>query len=507
MPQIPQPFESAMRWEILGEIASGGMGRVELARTLGARSRLLAVKRLHAHLAADKRFVNMFLDEVWMTGALRHPNVIELAGWGEDDDGLVLAMEFVDGCALSHLWRAGLVAGDPISAELCAYVCARIADGLSAVHALTDASGASLEVVHRDVTPSNVLIGFDGAVKITDFGVARAVGRSTRTATGVLKGKVSYMSPEHARGARVDGRSDLYSLGVVLYELATGERPLEADHDLQTLALIAEKPAPPISLRVPEFPAPLVELARRLLAKSPAERPATGAAVAAELDRWLDRAGRRRAEMARALSAYAAKHAADRRAATRALLAAEGKVRQMRRVDGYEDSSPEDRTEIDDPPDFDPQDTTTKRAPKKDRTGPHTRQLQVPAAASAALEPAPPPGADDLDLSASRTHVMDARTQVLPPRAAPASLTPPSSPGVAASTPLSSSPPRPAPGAPQVAPVKAGLGYSSTVRLADAEPRRRRQAGPPIKQLLAVATLSFVLVAGILALVLVSLAR
>ena len=305
MPRIPEPFQPPLRWAVLGEIASGGMGRVELARWLDG-GEVLAVKRLHPHFAADQRFVAMFLDEVWMTGALRHPNVVELAGWGEDDDGMFLAMELVRGASLNHLWRAGLAAGDPIAPELVAYAAARAAEGLAAAHALTDDAGAPLELVHRDVTPSNVLVGFDGSVKITDFGVARAVGRSTRTATGVIKGKVSYMSPEHARGARLDGRSDLYSLGVCIFELSAGARPFHAEHDLEILRLVAEQPAPILAEEVAGFPRPLSDLVRRLLAKDPRERPAHGGVVAAEIDRWLG--ARDGAAGQRALAAYAARH-------------------------------------------------------------------------------------------------------------------------------------------------------------------------------------------------------
>jgi hypothetical protein len=312
---------------VLGELASGGMGRVDLARVIAdgdvkARGprRILAVKRLHPHLARDARFVEMFLDEVWMTAALRHPNVVELVGWGRDAAGCFLAMEFVHGAALSVIERAGRDADDPLPPELIAFIGARIAEGLAAAHSLVSPEGVHLEMIHRDVTPSNILIGFDGSVKITDFGVAKAAGRNTHTATGVLKGKVSYMSPEYARAQGFDHRSDIYSMGVALFELATGCRPFVADHDLELLRLIMEEPAPPIESLEPGFDQELGALIHELLLKEPSERPASGVAVQRSLEEWLTSRGYDRPGLERSLAAYAERHAADRKAEVAALL-------------------------------------------------------------------------------------------------------------------------------------------------------------------------------------------
>lgn len=321
------PAESSLRLIVLGELASGGMGRVDLARVIAdgevkARGprRILAVKRLHAHLARDARFVEMFLDEVWMTAALRHPNVVELVGWGRDAAGCFLAMEFVHGAALSVIERAGREADDPLPPELIAFIGARVAEGLGAAHSLVSPEGVHLEMIHRDVTPSNILIGFDGSVKITDFGVAKAAGRNTHTATGVLKGKVSYMSPEYARAQGFDHRSDIYSMGVALFELATGCRPFVADHDLELLRLIMEEPAPPIESLEPGFDRELGALIHELLLKEPSERPASGAAVQRSLEEWLTSRGYDRPGLERSLAAYAERHAADRKAEVAALL-------------------------------------------------------------------------------------------------------------------------------------------------------------------------------------------
>ncbi len=322
------PAESALRLVVLGQLASGGMGKVELAEVVGGHGdgpggrAVVAVKRLHPHLAQDRHFVDMFLDEVWMTAALRHPNVVELVGWGRDDEGVFLAMEFCHGVALSLASRAGRTAGEPLPPELIAHVGARIASGLAAAHALTGPDGKPLGMIHRDITPSNVLVGFDGSVKITDFGVAKAAGRSTNTATGVLKGKVSYMSPEYARGTGFDHRSDLYSLGVTLFELATGDRPFFAEYDLELLRLIMEEPAPPVESFAPGFDRVLGDLIHRLLGKEPAHRPGDGEQVRRALDGWLEAHGHAPEALARSLGAYVKRHAADREQAIAELFAA-----------------------------------------------------------------------------------------------------------------------------------------------------------------------------------------
>jgi serine/threonine-protein kinase len=309
---------------VLGELASGGMGRVDLARVIGAEEWVVAVKRLHPHLARDAHFVAMFLDEVRVAGSLRHPNIVELVGWGKDDDGTFLAMEFVYGAPLSHVAKSGRDAGDPMPEPLIAYVGARVAEGLGAAHDLRAPTGEPLGVIHRDVSPSNVLLGFDGTVKITDFGVAKATGRATHTATGVLKGKVSYMSPEYAKGRGFDSRADLYSEGVVLFELATGARPFHAEHDFELLRMIAEQPPPPIAAFEPRFEPSLANLIHRLLEKNPAHRPQDGEAVRRELDGWLAERRLQSRQMEQRLGAYVQKHAADRRGEIAELLAMQG---------------------------------------------------------------------------------------------------------------------------------------------------------------------------------------
>lgn len=328
---LPLPQESSVRLAVLGELAAGGMGRIDLARVVGAEEWVVAVKRLHPHLARDAHFTSMFLDEVRVAGSLRHPNIVEIVGWGRDDEGIFLAMEFVSGAPLSHVAFTGRIAGSPMPEHLVAFVGARVAEALSVAHELRGPDGQPLGIIHRDVTPSNVLLGFDGAVKLTDFGVAKAAGRATQTATGVLKGKVGYMSPEYAKGRGFDGRSDVYSEGVVLYELCCGARPFHAEHDWELLRLIAEEPPPPLLQTAPGLSPALVGLVHGMLEKEPARRPQNAGAVQRALDGWLAARGAVRGRLEAELGAYVQRFGGDRPREIAALLALPGE--EVRRRD------------------------------------------------------------------------------------------------------------------------------------------------------------------------------
>jgi hypothetical protein len=296
---------------MLGQLASGGMGTVWLAHVEGHPDWLVAVKRMHAHLARDGEFLSMFLDEIWMTGALEHPNVVALVGWGVDKRGPYFVAEMVEGSSLAALHRAGRAEGEPMPEELVAYVGSRIARGLHAAHTLVGDDGERLNIVHRDLTPSNVLVGFDGAVKITDFGVAKASQKITKTEVGILKGKVHYMAPEYVRGDPLDARSDLYSLGVLMYELCAGDRPLAGVPEIALLKKIASEPAPPLTS--PGVDPALAGLIDTLRSMKPEDRGASSEEVAERLEGWL--AGRAATLEAcrERLAAYAAKHGARER--------------------------------------------------------------------------------------------------------------------------------------------------------------------------------------------------
>ncbi len=262
-----------LAFEVLGKLGSGGMGRVDLARHA---STLVAVKRLHEDLANEPEVVEMFVDEARITAAIHHDNVVRVVGWGQDRDGLFLATEFVRGASLRDLERTG-----PLTESLAVYVCARAAAGLHAAH--------RLDVVHRDVSPANILVGLGGEVKIADFGVARVLSSARRTQSGVLKGKIPYMSIEQLRSEPLDARSDLYSLGIVLFEALTGSRPYRDGSDVEVLNQALTTPAPPLRSVAPAIDTELAAIVDRLLATDRDERPRDALELEGLLDGWLAR--------------------------------------------------------------------------------------------------------------------------------------------------------------------------------------------------------------------------
>lgn len=261
-------------------LAEGGMGRVDLAiHRAGDFRRMYAVKRLHPHLASDPEFRGMFLDEARIAGRLRHPNVVGVLDVGEDEQGPYLVMDYVDGLPLSNLIRLSRATGEPMPVQIALRLSLDIVRGLHAAHELA-IDGRPLGLVHRDLSPQNVLVGFDGVARITDFGIAKALGRSTRTATGVLKGKLAYMSPEQILAEPPDRRSDLFSFGVVLFEMLSGRRL----HARATAAQIVDAAPPDIGELRADVPDELVQLSFELLARRREARPHDAREVARRLD-------------------------------------------------------------------------------------------------------------------------------------------------------------------------------------------------------------------------------
>lgn len=268
-------------------IAKGGMGRVELAaRQEGRFRRLYAIKRLHDHLLEDGDFESMFLDEARVAGLIDHPNVVGVLDVGRDAEGPYLVMPYVHGIALSRLVALSRKASVQLPIEVVARIGLDVARGLHAAHEVRDEGGVSLGLVHRDVSPQNILVGFDGVARVTDFGIAKAIGQSTRTSTGVAKGKHAYMSPEQIRLSPLDRRSDLFALGVVIYEALTGER-LYSGAGTEGPIRILEEPPPDVGEVRSDVPPALVELLLDLLAKKPSERPDDAGAVALRFERIL----------------------------------------------------------------------------------------------------------------------------------------------------------------------------------------------------------------------------
>src|SRR6187549_3201077 len=243
--------------ELMLRIGRGGMATVWVARERSKNpkdDRLVAVKAMLIELADETEFVTMFLDEVRLVRAIKHPNVVEIYDVGDSEGIMWMSMEWVEGESL-HTVIAEAGKRRAIPAELAVKIIADAASGLHAAHELRDLDGSPRGVVHRDVSPHNILIGTNGLVKLVDFGVAKAVGRiSEATRAGQLKGKFGYMSPEQALGKQVDRRSDIFSLGIVLFELTTSRRLFRGEHDIDTLKLVIGGPIPRPSSIDPKYP-------------------------------------------------------------------------------------------------------------------------------------------------------------------------------------------------------------------------------------------------------------
>jgi eukaryotic-like serine/threonine-protein kinase len=294
-----RPGSRLGRYEILLGIAQGGMARVWAARQQGHRgfTKVVAIKTILPSLTSDPSFEEMFLDEARVAASVHHPNVCQIFDLGEESETLYLAMEWVNGDSLARILKPPAKGGDrPPAERLNARIAARIiadaAAGLHAAHELCDDTGQRLNVVHRDVSPQNILVSLTGNVKVTDFGVAKALGSSHQaTAAGQVKGKAAYMSPEQASGERVDRRSDIFALGIVLYEITTGLRPFQGENQLATLKQLLDGRFDPPSALVPGYPRELEAIVLRALAMQAAQRFPNAERMRLALEEWLARSG------------------------------------------------------------------------------------------------------------------------------------------------------------------------------------------------------------------------
>jgi serine/threonine protein kinase len=278
------------RYELLLPIAAGGMAMVWAARVKGTRGfqKIVAVKTMLSKLSEDAQFEQMFLDEASLASQIRHPNVVEISDLGEQDGVLYLAMEWIDGVPLNQLMKAAKPAGGvplAVAVRIVMNACA----GLHAAHELRDAKGQLIGLVHRDVSPQNILVTYDGVSKVVDFGVAKATAMGGgATMAGQLKGKVSYMAPEQVRGEAIDRRVDIFAMGIVLYALTTGKHPFRRESEAATMYTIASNDVV-VSPRkfLPDYPASLESVLLKALAKNPADRYATASEFLRALDQCL----------------------------------------------------------------------------------------------------------------------------------------------------------------------------------------------------------------------------
>jgi len=283
----PIPSQIA-EFEIVRRLGAGGMAEVFLAKKRGAEGtyKVVVLKRILPGFTTSRRFRAMFIDEAQLATRLNHPNVVQVYEFSnEGEEGHILAMEYVEGCDLGHLMSAAKARATRIPPWAAAWIVAEAAKGLHYAHEKRDEGGASLEIVHRDVSPQNVLLSFEGGVKIADFGIAS--GRLTDQEEGVLKGKFGYMSPEQARVEKVDRRSDLYSLGVIFWECLTG-RPLHGGLGGEALLdIVRTGSIDPPSTYVRDIPEELETIALKLLAARAEDRFATGRDVASAIARAM----------------------------------------------------------------------------------------------------------------------------------------------------------------------------------------------------------------------------
>jgi len=277
------------KYKLVRLIASGGMAEVYLARQAGAAGfeKLVCLKRILPHLARDKQFVEMFLNEARLAARLDHPNIVSILDLGEANGNYFIAMEFIDGPSLRAAAKRSLERGERLPIPEIVKIVSMAAAGLHYAHELTDAGGKPLGLVHRDISPDNVLVHRNGAAKVVDFGIAKAANSSSSTRTGTLKGKVAYMPPEQLRGDPLDRRTDVFALGVVLYELLAGQRPWAGDSEVSLIGRIMTEVPPPLSTLRPDAPAGLVAVLDRALAKDREARYASCHDLQADLEALL----------------------------------------------------------------------------------------------------------------------------------------------------------------------------------------------------------------------------
>jgi hypothetical protein len=277
------------KYTLIERLGRGGMAEVWKAEITGPAgfSRTLVVKRILPHLAEDPQFVEMFVREARLSARLHHGSIVQVFELGDVDGEYFLAMEYVRGRDLHATVRAQLASGPP-PPGMATFVVLEVCRALAHAHALTGDDGAPLRLIHRDVSPSNVMLSFDGAVKLLDFGIAKALSEAdAKTQSGTLKGKFSYLSPEQVEGREVDHRADLFAVGVVLHEALTGRRLFKGSSDLQTLALVRAAQVDPPSRSNPNVPPELDRICLRALARDLEQRYPSCDDMAADLEEMV----------------------------------------------------------------------------------------------------------------------------------------------------------------------------------------------------------------------------
>jgi len=290
---VPMP-KSVGRYQILDRLAVGGMAELFKATLTGDHGfeKLVAIKKILPHLATDKSFVEMFIDEARITAQLDHRHIVQVFELGTDADTPYIAMQYVDGLDVLGLLRECARAQIRLTADLAALIARDVLDALDYAHNALDTSGRPLGIVHRDISPGNVLLSWRGDIKLTDFGIARAAERRHKTEAGTLKGKYGYMSPEQVSGGEVDARSDLFSVGILLAEMVMARRLFTSTNDLDILLMVRDARLDRLHKYAAEFPVELRLLTTRALQRRPEDRWQSAAQFRDALDEWIRRTTR-----------------------------------------------------------------------------------------------------------------------------------------------------------------------------------------------------------------------
>ncbi len=293
LPLPSKPPKTLGRFEVGAKIGGGGMATVYLGREVreDGSEALVALKVIRDEFVNDEQFTAMFVDEAKILARLSHPNVIQTLEYGVTGQHRFIAMELLTGRTVADAWEVVSEAGERFELGTAAWVCARVAEGMHSAHELVDEAGAPLGVIHRDVNPTNIFLTHSGEVKLIDFGLARARVRASKSADGIVKGKIPYLAPEQAHGKPIDRRIDVYALGTTLWEMSTMKRLFKRDNDVATLRAIRDAHVPDPRDEDPDFPEALWKIIDRALRRDRDERYATAEEMRTDLDAFARATG------------------------------------------------------------------------------------------------------------------------------------------------------------------------------------------------------------------------
>lgn len=277
------------KYILVERIAVGGMAEVYLAVQPGVAGfeKTVALKRIRPHLTAEEAFIKMFLFEAKLAAQLHHPNIVQIFDLGKIADDYFIAMEYLSGRDMSRVIPKAAQLGIPFPLEYAMLVASQVLEGLAYAHEKTDERGRPINLVHRDMTPENIMVGWNGHVRILDFGIAKASMQSDPTQDGEIKGKLSYMSPEQSLGRKLDHRSDLFTLGVVLYEWITGFKLFTGENEVAILSSIVDGHIQPISQYRDDVPQAVEEIVMKALARDREDRYSTAREMLFDIQHWL----------------------------------------------------------------------------------------------------------------------------------------------------------------------------------------------------------------------------